>query len=467
MSIAATVAAIRARRTTASAVVEAALADIARLDPALNCFTAVTADRAQAEAAAVDAAIAAGRDPGPLAGVPLAVKNLFDLEGLPTLAGSKVRRDAPAAAQDAFAVQLLRAAGAVVVGATNMDEFAFGFSTENSHQGPTRNPHDTARIAGGSSGGSAAAVAAGLVPIAIGSDTNGSIRVPAGLCGIWGLKPTYGRLSRRGAHLFAGSFDHVGPFARSLDDLALVYEAMQGEDPADPAQVPREFEPVSGLAGLGGLRIGIAAGYFERGGTPEALAPVALAAEALGVTTRIAPELVAEGRAAALLVTLAEGANLHLPSLRLRADDFDPLTRDRFLAGALLPAHWITQAQRVRAAWARAASRILEACDVLVAPLLPYVAPPIGTAMIEVDGATVPARPHLGVYTQPFSAIGLPAMAVPLADPARAGASLPVGVQLVAAPWREDLLFRAAAALVEAGLAGCPPVAAQHVKENA
>ncbi len=456
MNAARTAAAIRAGTTTAVAVVEATLADIAARDGALTCFTAVTADRARAEAAAIDAAIAAGRDPGPLAGVPLAVKNLFDLEGLPTLAGSKIRRDAAPATADAFAMQRLRAAGAVVIGATNMDEFAFGFSTENAHAGPTRNPHDPARIAGGSSGGSAAAVAAGLTPIGIGSDTNGSIRVPAGLCGIWGLKPTYGRLSRRGAHLFAGSFDHVGPFARSLDDLALVYDAMQGEDPADPVQVARAIEPVSGLRGLGGIRFGIAAGYFERGGNAEALAPVGLAAAVLCATTRIAPDLVAEGRAAALLITLAEGANLHLPSLRRRADDFDPLTRDRFLAGALLPAHWITQAQRVRAAWARAASRIFEACDVLVAPLLPCVAPPIGTAMMEVDGATVAARPHLGVYTQPFSAIGLPAMAVPLADPARAGATLPVGLQLVAPPWREDLLFRAAAALADAGLAGCP-----------
>jgi AtzE family amidohydrolase len=456
MSAAGTAAAIREGRTTAAAIIEATLADIAARDPVLNCFTAVTADRARAEAAAIDAAVAAGRNPGPLAGVPVAVKNLFDLEGLPTLAGSRIRRDAAPAAEDAFAVQLLRAAGAVVVGATNMDEFAFGFTTENSHAGPTRNPHDRARIAGGSSGGSAAAVAAGFTPIAIGSDTNGSIRVPAGLCGIWGLKPTYGRLSRRGAHLFAGSFDHVGPFARSLDDLALAYDAMQGEDPADPAQSPRGVEPVGRPGDAAGLRVGIAAGYFERGGAPEALAPVALAARALGATTRIAPELVAEGRAAALLITLAEGANLHLPSLRSRPDEFDPLTRDRFLAGALLPAHWITQAQRVRAAWARAASRIFDECDVLVAPLLPFTAPPIGTATMEVDGATVPARPHLGVYTQPFSAIGLPAMAVPLADPARAGASLPVGLQLVAPPWREDWLFRAAAALVEAGLAGCP-----------
>ena len=449
-------AAIRAGEIKAASALEAALAVVAARDPDLNCFTAVTADRARAEAAAIDALVARGQDPGPLAGVPVAVKNLFDLQGLATRAGSRIRRDAPPAAQDAFAVARLRQAGAIILGATNMDEFAFGFTTENSHDGPTRNPHDRSRVAGGSSGGSAAAVAAGFAPLGIGSDTNGSIRVPAGLCGIWGLKPTYGRLSRRGAHLFAASLDHVGPFARSLADLALAYDAMQGEDPLDPVQQPRPNEPVTGLSGINGLRIARAAGYFEQGGHAEAFAAVDIAARALGSTTRIAPDLVAEGRAAALLITLAEGANLHLPELRRRADDYDPLTRDRFLAGALLPAHWLTQAQRVRAAWARAAARIFEDCDVLIAPLLPFVAPTIGTAMIEVDGAAVPARPQLGVFTQPFSCIGLPALAVPLADPSAAGATLPVGVQLVAPPWREDLLFRVAGALQDAGIAGSP-----------
>jgi AtzE family amidohydrolase len=456
MGAAALAGAIRAGQTSAAAALEATLADVAARDPGLNCFTTVTADRARAEAAALDAAIGQGRDPGPLAGVPVAVKNLFDLRGIPTRAGSRIRRDAAPAERDAFAVTRLRQAGAIILGATNMDEFAFGFTTENSHDGPTRNPHDRSRVAGGSSGGSAAAVAAGLAPLGIGSDTNGSIRVPAGLCGIWGLKPTFGRLSRRGAHLFVASLDHVGPFARSLEDLALAYDALQGADALDPVQQPRPIEPATGLTGADGLRIGIAAGYFERGGHAEAFAAVGLAAAALGATTRIAPDLVAEGRAAALLITLAEGANLHMPDLRRRADDYDPLTRDRFLAGALLPAHWLIQAQRVRAAWARAAARIFDDCDVLVAPLLPFVAPPIGSAMIEVDGAAVPARPQLGVFTQPFSCIGLPTLAVPLADPSAAGATLPIGVQLVAAPWREDLLFRVAAALQDAGIAGCP-----------
>ncbi|MGX9964041.1 AtzE family amidohydrolase [Roseomonas sp. F4] len=447
-------AAIRARQLPAAEAVDAALARIAAANPRLNAFTAITAERARAEAAAVDAALAAGQDPGPLAGVPIAVKNLFDVTGLPTLAGSRIRREAAPAAADAFALARLRAAGAVLVGTTNMDEFAFGFTTENSHDGAVHNPHDLSRVAGGSSGGSAAAVAAGLVPIALGTDTNGSIRVPAALCGIWGLKPTYGRLSRRGAFPFVTSLDHVGPLAGSLDDLALAYDVMQGRDAADPVQQDRLAEPVSGLLGTGveGLRIAIAGGHFAQGGQPDCFAALDRAAAALGASARIDLPLAAEGRAAALLITLAEGGSLHLPDLRSRAEDYDPLTRDRFLGGALLPAAWLIQAQRVRAAWQRAALAIFQDWDLLLTPTTPFAAQPIGTAMIEIEGRMVPARPQLGWFTQPISAIGLPALSVPMIGPD----GLPLGVQLVAPPWREDLLFRAAAALQTAGIAGCP-----------
>jgi len=198
---------VRDGDVTARAITEATLASIEKRDGALNAFTAVTADRALAAADAVDSARAVGKPLGPLAGVPFAVKNLFDIEGLPTLAGSKIRRDAPSPTRDATLVQRLTAAGAILVGALNMDEFAYGFVTENAHDGPVRNPHDPTRIAGGSSGGSAAAVAAGLVPLTLGSDTNGSIRIPAGLCGVFGLKPTYGRLSRQGVFPFVESLD--------------------------------------------------------------------------------------------------------------------------------------------------------------------------------------------------------------------------------------------------------------------
>jgi AtzE family amidohydrolase len=428
-----------------------------------NAFTAVTEARARAEAASVDAAVAAGRDPGPLAGVPVAVKNLFDLEGLPTLAGSKIRRTAPPASRDAFLVRKLRAAGAVVVGALNMDEYAYGFTTENEHDGPTRNPHAPTRMAGGSSGGSAAAVAAGIVPISLGSDTNGSIRVPASLCGIWGLKPTYGRLSRQGAFLFAASFDHLGPFARSVEDLALAYAAMQGDDGDDPAQQWRGAEPAPAVADLAGLRIAVADDHFSKNGHAEAFAAVARVAEALGATRRVTVPEAARGRAAAFLITMAEGGNLHMADLRTRPEDFDTATRDRFLAGALLPAHWLQQAQRARAAYRRAAMRVWDLCDVLIAPATPYVAPEIGQDMIEVDGQRIPVRPNLGVFTQPISCIGWPVIAAPIAEPATIGAphGLPIGVQLIAPPWREDALFRVAARLEQLGVCAPPPVKEQ------
>ncbi|HEY0297134.1 MAG TPA: amidase family protein, partial [Bordetella sp.] len=219
---------------TARAWLEDCVARVETTDGRVNAYTLRTFERARREADAVDALRAAGQPLPPLAGLPYAVKNLFDIEGEVTLAGSKVNRSHAPAAADAVLVQRLRAAGAVLVGALNMDEYAYGFTTENTHYGPTCNPHDPARIAGGSSGGSGATVAAGQVPAALGSDTNGSIRVPASLCGVWGLKPTFGRLSRRGSYPFVHSIDHLGPFADSAGMLARVYDALQFPDARDP-----------------------------------------------------------------------------------------------------------------------------------------------------------------------------------------------------------------------------------------
>jgi AtzE family amidohydrolase len=458
LSAAAVATEVRAGRLKAAEVVEARLADIAARNGLSNAFTEVTATRARAEAAAVDAKVAAGEDPGPMAGVPVAVKNLFDLEGITTLAGSKIERDSPPAQADAFLVKQMKQAGAVMLGALNMDEYAYGFTTENAHYGPCHNPHARDRMAGGSSGGSAVAVADGLVPITLGSDTNGSIRVPASLCGIWGLKPTYGRLSRRGSFLFAASFDHLGPFARDVADLALAYNTLQGEDAEDHAQQWRGVEPVAAVAEIGGLRIAVADDHFARGGHAESFAAVEAVARALGVTRRVTIPGAAMGRAAAFLITMAEGANLHLPHLRKRAQDFDFATRDRFLAGALLPAHWLQQAQRVRAAYQAAALKVFDEVDVILAPATPYVAPKIGQDMIEVDGERIPVRPNLGVFTQPISCIGLPVIAAPIAEPARINApeGLPIGVQLIAAPWKEANLFRLAAQLEKLGVCAAP-----------
>src|SRR6187399_3637934 len=214
----------------AAAVVEAALKRIAAAEPTVNAFTDIVAERARKRAAEIDA----GRHLGPLVGVPFAVKNLFDIEGLPTRAGSKINVDGPKAARDGALVRKLETAGAILVGGLNMGEYAYDFTGENAHYGPSRNPHDPTRMTGGSSGGSGAAVGGGLVPIALGSDTNGSIRVPSSFCGIFGLKPTYGRLSRARSFPFVSSFDHLGPFARTSRDLALAYDVMQGNDADDP-----------------------------------------------------------------------------------------------------------------------------------------------------------------------------------------------------------------------------------------
>ncbi|MDP9045836.1 MAG: AtzE family amidohydrolase, partial [Pseudomonadota bacterium] len=388
----------------------------------------------------------------PLLGVPFAVKNLFDVAGLTTLAGSKIERGRPAAAHDGPLLVRLAAAGAVLVGALNMDEYAYGFTTENSHEGPCRNPHDLTRIAGGSSGGSAAAVAAGQVPITLGSDTNGSIRVPASLCGTFGLKPTYGRLPRNGSYPFVASLDHLGPFARSASDLALVYDAIQGHDPHDPGCVARPVEPTAeALArGIGGLRVATLGGYFEQNADMQARAAVARVAHALGALRTVELPGVDRARAAAFLISNAEGAALHLSDLRSRAADFEPLSRDRFLAGALLPAAWVQQSQRLRHWFALRAAELFEEFDLLLAPATPCAATTIGTEWIEIGGQRLPARASMGLLTQPISCIGLPVCAVPVWGEHDA---LPIGVQVIAAPWREDLALRAASYLQAAGVA--------------
>ena len=446
---------VKAKQVSAVEVARAALARAEALNPTVNAFTALLAERALAEAAAVDTRIAAGEDPGPLAGVPYAAKNLFDLAGLATLAGSKLRRTAPPATQDAFLVRQLAAAGAVCIGALNMDEFAYGFTTENTHYGPARNPHDLGRIAGGSSGGSGAAVAAGLVPLSLGTDTNGSIRVPASLNGIFGVKPTYSRLSRHGSFPFVYALDHVGPFARSVADLAAAYDALQGLDPADSHQAPRPPELASpGLgSGLAGLRVARLGGWFGQRQSAAARQAVALVAAALGATAEVEWALAEASRAAAFTITSSEGASLHLPTLRTRLEEYEPLIQDRLLAGALLPAAWVNHAQRVRALAAAQMRTVMTEWDVLLAPATPVAATPIGQESLVLDGETLPLRPSMGLFTQPVSGIGLPVLTVPVQQ---ADGALPIGVQLIGKPWTEALLFRAAAALEAAGVCAAP-----------
>jgi aspartyl-tRNA(Asn)/glutamyl-tRNA(Gln) amidotransferase subunit A len=441
-----TAAAVRSGAVSAVDVTRAALSRIAADDPRLGAFTALTSDRALAQAAKVDAAVAGGGDPGPLAGVPFAVKNLFDIAGVATLAGSKINAGHPPASSDAVLIRRLVKAGAVLVGALNMGEYAYDFTGENCHYGPSRNPHDPSRMSGGSSGGSGTAAAAGFVPLTLGSDTNGSIRVPSSFCGLFGLKPTFGRLSREGTFPFCFSLDHLGPLARSAADLAAAYDAML--DPAGKA------EPV--MPGLGqgadGLRIAVAGGYFAKGALPEAFEAVAAVAASLGARETVTIPEAARARAAAYVITTAEGGNLHLERLRTRAADFDPATRDRLLAGAMVPSSWYLQAQRFRRWYHDRVMELFANVDIVLAPATPCTAPPIGQETMVLDGVEMLVRPNIGIFTQPLSLIGLPIAAVPVQRPG----GLPIGVQVIAAPGREDLVLRVAAQLELSGVCAAP-----------
>lgn len=445
--------AVAGGKMSALAATEAALARIKQHDTILNSFTDVTADRARAKARAIDADIAAGKAVGPLAGVPFAVKNLFDVAGLSTRADSKINRDLAPAKRDATLIERMEAAGAVLVGALNMGEYAYDFTGENVHDGPSRNPHDTTRMSGGSSGGSGSAVGGALVPIALGSDTNGSIRVPSSFCGIFGLKPTYGRLSRARSFPFVASFDHLGPFARSVTDLALAYDAMQGPDADDAACTTRGLEPTVPLLAnpVSDLRIAIAGGYFQKNVFPEAVEAVSRVAKALGTTQIVDVPEAARARAAAYVISTTEGASLHLDRLRRRPNDFDPAVRDRLIAGAMVPAPLVDRAQKFRR-WYRAQfSEIFKSVDVLLAPATPCTAPKLGQVNFNLDGVELPVRANIGIHTQPISFIGLPVVAVPVPlEP------LPIGVQIIAAPWREDIALRVAHALERMGVVSAP-----------
>jgi AtzE family amidohydrolase len=421
----------------AVAATEAALSAAEALSE-LNIFTEVFDGSAHAAARSIDSG---GEASLALSGVTVAVKNLFDVAGHVTLAGSKMRTFDPPAARDATVVARLRAAGAVIIGATNMDEFAYGFTTENSHYGPTRNPHDITRVAGGSSGGSAAAVAAGVVRVALGTDTNGSVRIPAAFCGVFGLRPTFGVVPRDGSVLFAASLDTVGPLARTVLDLAAVTEVL-----VDASR--GSFVGALGL-GIEGLRIARAGGDQWGGAMPEVLEAVAKVADALRATDEVVIPEVQRARSAAITITAAEGADQHQRELRSAPENFDPRVRDRFLAGLTVPATDYLAAQRFRTWWRGEVARAFGYVDVVVLPVTACPAPAIDQATIEIGGVTLPSGAVLGRFTQPLGLIGLPAMTVPVAT----DGPLPIAAQLVGRPCGEAALFRAAAFLESLGVA--------------
>lgn len=456
---------VKAGRRQAADVVADTLARLERTAN-LNAVTRVYGERALARAAKIDAARQAGGPMGALCGVPFAAKDLFDVAGHVTGAGSRATADDPPADCDADAVARLEAAGAILVASTTMDELAYGFSGDNGRDGPTRNPRAVdapgARLTpGGSSSGSAALVAAGVLAIALGSDTNGSVRVPAALCGIAGLKPTYGRLSRGGVYPFVDSLDHVGVFAANTADLALAYDALQGASDRDPVQADRAPEPVADGLAVSKTpisktpRVKRLGGYFSAPLDVDVADVVATACAALDASETVDLTLAEAGRAAAFVITNAEGGQLHRAAIARDPDRFGPLVRDRLRAGALLPAAWVTQAQQLRRRIAEELARLHETTDVLIAPAAPCPAYPLGADRWTVAGRELAIRLDIGMFTQALTLTGVPIAVVAMRG-ARSG--LPVGVQIVGRPFREDQVLAAAAALEAAGFS-IPPEA--------
>ncbi|MFT8367885.1 MAG: AtzE family amidohydrolase [Acetobacter papayae] len=444
---------VRAGKARVSDIIRTTVEDITRRDNGLNAVTNVLATRAMNVAKAQDAYLDAGGTPGPLAGVPFGVKDLFDLEGMITTAGSMALADTPPATQDALVITRLIRAGAIPVATLNMDEFAYGFVTENAHYGRTANPHDPARLAGGSSGGSAASVAAGLLPFSLGSDTNGSIRVPASLCGVWGLRPTYGRLPLDGVYPFAASLDTIGPFTRNAADLQLVFSALTSETPPSVAETVADSQ-------TGTLRVARLGGWFAKNLAPELEHGITRIMNHLGTRHVVELPEVERARAAAFLMTAAEGGNLHLPRLRTNPQAYDPATRDRLLAGALLQAGPVIQAHRFRTWFREAIQAIFNKHDILIAPATPGPAPLQANPILTLDGRPVPARANLGLFTQPISLAGVPVLSAPL-PPACTGhdetaPDMPLGIQLIAAPGQEERLLSLGIMLEKAGLLGRP-----------
>ena len=427
--------AVRDRSLSPVELTDAFLERVERLNPVLNAFITVTADSARAEARAA----ADGTGPqGPLRGVPFALKDLFDTAGVRTTAGSKFfaervpERDATVAAR-------LRGAGTVLLGKLNLHEWAFGVSNDNPHFGPARNPWNTERIPGGSSGGSAVAVAAGMCLGALGTDTGASIRVPAALCGITGLKPTYGRVSRAGVVPLSWSMDHVGPMARTVRDCALILSVIAGHDPLDRTSaevaVPDFLSDLE--AGVRRLRIGLPRRYFfERldGEVQEAVERAVESLRAEGAEVRdVDIESIELAGIAGATILASEAAAFHQKRLRERPEDFGEEVRTRLIAGELYSAATYVNAQRLRDLIRESFQRTLAEVDVLLAPVTPITAPPIA-------GFSDDARANLTRFTIPINLVGLPALALPCGFDAQ---GLPIGMQLIGRPFEEALVLRA------------------------
>src|SRR5262245_24965689 len=438
--------AIAGREVSPVEVVQAHLDRVAALDAKLRAFITVSADAALATAKAAEAAVMAGERLGPLHGVPLALKDLYMTRGVRTTGGSRILEDwIPE--EDATVVTRLAGAGAVNLGKLNMHEFAFGPEGLNPHYGTPWNPWDPAthRICGGSSSGSGAAVAAGLCAGALGSDTGGSIRIPSALCGLTGIKPTYGRVSRAGALPLAWSLDHVGPMCRSAEDCALMLGAMAGHDPRDPTTVDRPVpDYAAALTGsVAGLRIGLLRRFFLESAEPEVAAAVEAAARVLaGQGARVsdvAMDTAPLAAGASYAVIAPEAYAYHEPWLKARAGEYGADVRQRLLVGAFVSSADYLKGQRVRGLIREEVNRRLADVDVLLAPATPIAATPVDRDQVVLGGRPQPVRASLIRYTRVFNLTGHPAASVPCGFTA---GGLPIGLHVIGRAFDEATVLR-------------------------
>jgi aspartyl-tRNA(Asn)/glutamyl-tRNA(Gln) amidotransferase subunit A len=438
---------LRTRQLSSLELTRAYLQRIERLNPRLRAYITVMPDEAEREARQADTEIAASTYRGPLHGVPLGIKDLFDVSGVPTTFGSKILEH-NVAAQDAAVVARLKQAGAVILGKHNLHEFAFGITSENPHFGAVRNPWNTDRIPGGSSGGTAAAVAAGLCAAGIGSDTGASIRAPASFCGVVGLKPTYGRVSRVGGLPLAWSLDHAGPITRSVADCASVLQAIAGHDPSDPgsADVPVPDFSAQLRAGISGLRLGVPREYFFEVVEPEVDKLVRAAIDVLaGLGARVEEVSlphVMHAQVAGNVIMSTEAAAWHATWLRERPEDYGSDVLARIRGGQLIRAVDYLASQQMRTLIQADFRQAFERVDVVVSPTVPLVAPPIGRTLEAGGPLNVVPRSIANRDTVPCNLTGMPAISVPCGF----SDGLPVGLQIMAPAFAEPLLLRVAAA---------------------
>ena len=433
-------------------VTNAHLERIERKDGELNSFITLMRDEALASARRAEAEIRSGNYLGPLHGVPIGLKDLYYTKGVRTTVGSKIMGDF-VPDFDAAVVERLRNAGAVIVGKLQMHEFAMGATSVNPHHGPAHNPWDVERVTGGSSGGSGAAVAASLCMGALGSDTGGSVRIPAALCGIVGLKPTFGRVSKYGVFPLSWSADTVGPMTRTVRDTAIMLSAMAGHDPRDPSSSDRAAEDYADALerDARGIRIGVPNEYFYDMIDPEVEEAVSQSGrvfEGLGCTVdEVSIPIIEHSVGISSPIMMVEAAEVHLDNLRHRADDISDGVRRRFEAGALIPAIEYVKAQRARALFNREIAKVFERFDILLSPTVPIPAPKIGEADLAVGERTEPVLGLLPRLTRPFNLCGVPTISVPCGF---TSSGLPIGLQLAGRAFDEATVLRVAHAFEQA-----------------